>query len=70
MVYIIDRIEADYAVCEKENRSKINIPLAELHRGAKEGDCFKIEDNMVVFLVEETRIRKKLNANLQNKLFE
>jgi len=37
MQYIIDRIEGSLAVCEKEDGSFEDIPLAQLPKGAKEG---------------------------------
>ena len=37
--YIIDRIEGSFAVCEAENKTMRNVPLADLPEGAVEGDC-------------------------------
>ncbi|MBQ9931555.1 MAG: DUF3006 domain-containing protein [Firmicutes bacterium] len=37
MKYIVDRIEADLAVCEDENEEMVNIPLKSLPEGVKEG---------------------------------
>ncbi|WP_244833848.1 DUF3006 domain-containing protein [Clostridium sp. BJN0001] len=55
MPYVIDRIEGQYAVCEKENGEMINIPLKKIKGNFKEGyilltdgDNFKIDKKLTV----------------------
>ena len=50
---IVDRIEADFAVCEIEEGSFTDIPLKALPNGVKEGDVIKISVE-----AEETEKRK------------
>lgn len=65
--YIIDRFEDIYAVCEKEDKSFINIPKSILPEYIKEGDCI-IQKEDGTFSVDvserlerEHRIREKMN---------
>lgn len=68
--YIIDRIEGKIAICEQENRETIEIPLMELYDGAKEGDCFALNDGIFKYDGTMTKDRRKRNIELQNNLFE
>ncbi len=56
---IIDRFESDYAVCEMEDRSFINIPKNKLPLEAKEGDCITLEDGSYSLDYERTIERKR-----------
>jgi len=64
---IIDRIEGDYAVCENDDKTFIDIPLSDLPDGVKEGDILVIDENggytIDARAKEErlTEIRKKMN---------
>jgi len=62
---IVDRIEADFAVCEIEEGSFTDIPLKALPNGVKEGDVIKISVE-----AEETEKRKSNINNLMNNLFK
>ena len=64
-VLIVDRIEADFAVCEIEEGSFTDIPLKALPNGVKEGDVIKISVE-----AEETEKRKSNINNLMNNLFK
>ena len=61
---IVDRIEADFAVCEIEEGNFADVPLKALPNGVKEGDVIKISVE-----TEETEKRKKNINNLMNSLF-
>ncbi|MDR0248918.1 MAG: DUF3006 domain-containing protein [Oscillospiraceae bacterium] len=37
MTLIVDRIEGGFAVCEDDGQNTVNLPLAELPEGAREG---------------------------------
>lgn len=62
---IIDRFEGDFAVCETENLSFIDIPKAVLPEEAKEGDVIAISIDK-----SETDKRKEKIAGLMNSLFK
>jgi len=65
MRVIIDRFEGDFAVCEKEDRTMLNIKREKLPPAAKEGDALIIERNTISIDASETTRRK----NIVNKLF-
>lgn len=62
---IVDRIEADFAVCEIEEGNFADIPLKALPDGIEEGDVIKISVE-----TEETEKRKKNINHLMNSLFK
>lgn len=67
---IIDRFEADFAVCEKHGREMVNIPIADLPTGSKPGDVINIIDGEYVINPEETKKRKEDVQNRFSKLFK
>ena len=62
---IVDRIEADFAVCEIEEGRFADIPLKALPNGVKEGDVIHISVE-----TEETEKRKNNINNLMKSLFK
>lgn len=58
MKLIIDRFEGAYAVCEKENRQMINIPINSIPLEAKEGTVIIINNDKITIDFEETNRRK------------
>lgn len=62
---IIDRFEGDFAVCETDDLEFVNIPIAALPCGAKEGDVFTISIDK-----SETDKRKEKIEGLMNSLFK
>jgi hypothetical protein len=69
MKYIIDRFEADFAVCETETGEIINIKKATLPNNIKEGSIIKkTETGYIIDKTEEqTKIAKI--KELEKKLF-
>ena len=65
MRVIIDRFEGDFAVCEKEDRTMLNIKRDKLPSDAKEGDALIINGDTIT--VDTTTTEKRKNA--VNKLF-
>lgn len=65
MMWIIDRTEGSFAVCEYETNKTIQIPLCALPDGATEGDALSIEINP-----EATKVRKKKINELESSLFK
>lgn len=63
-ILIVDRIEADFAVCEIEEGSFADIPLKALPNGVKEGDVIHISVEH-----SETEKRKKNINSLMDSLF-
>lgn len=59
MKVIIDRFEGDMAVCEKTDRTMIDIIRKDIPKAAKEGDVLIIDGNHIIIDVEETKKRKK-----------
>lgn len=57
---IIDRFEGPYAVCEKEDRTMMDIKRIDIPMGAKEGYVLKIEENNVVS-IDEDETKKRIN---------
>jgi len=68
--YIVDRFEGCYAVCEKEDKSFINIKKDILPPDTKEGDIL-IENNGDFYIdTEATEARKQLIRKKLDSLFE
>jgi Protein of unknown function (DUF3006) len=70
MKVTIDRFEGDYAVCEKSDRSMINIPKANLPKNAKEGDVLNIEGKVIRLDSSETNKRKTQIHDLADELWK
>jgi hypothetical protein len=68
MQLIIDRFEGDMAVCEKPDRTMINIPRNQLPAGAREGDTLIMDEQSIRIDVEETARRNKRIADRFNRL--
>lgn len=66
MKVIIDRFEVNFAVCEKENKTMIDIPKEILPEEAKEGDVLNIN---ISIDTEETENRKKLIEELTKDIW-
>jgi hypothetical protein len=61
MQYIIDRIEGNLAVCEREDGGLAHIPLHELPGGIREGSVLRFEDGAwALDLLAESERRKRL----------
>ena len=59
MKVVIDRFEGQYAVCEKPDRSMIDIERSKLPVEAKEVDVLVLQENNITIDKEETEERKK-----------
>ena len=59
MTVIVDRFEENFAVCEKEDGSLINIKRDVIPKEVKEGDVLIINKNLIAIDKEETDRRKK-----------
>jgi hypothetical protein len=70
MKVTIDRFEGDFAVCEKPDRTMINIKKEKLPAEAKEGDVLVIEGDKIQIDAGGTAKRKKRIENLMNDLWK
>lgn len=70
MKVIIDRFEGSYVVCEKEDRTMIEIKSIDLPSEAKEGDVLVIDNNMITIDIEETEKRHRDIQILTEDLWE
>lgn len=70
MIYIIDRIEECFAVCEDEEGDMVNLELSKLPIDVKEGDV--LIENAGIFEIsrEETEKRKAKIKEKMNKLWK
>ncbi len=59
MQVIIDRFEGNFAVCERPDRTMLNIPRNKLPAGAREGDVLIFEGNNIRLDPTATLKRKK-----------
>ena len=58
MRVIIDRFEKEFAVCEKDDMSMINILRLKLPQEAKEGDILLVDGDNIIVDIEATKIRR------------
>jgi hypothetical protein len=70
MKVIIDRFEGNLAICEKPDRSMIEIPRKRLPVGVKEGDVLIIEGDKIQIDEAETFARRKKASDLLNELWK
>lgn len=59
MRVVIDRFEENYAVCEKEDRTMINLEKKLLPNGAKEGDVLVLKNEAIS--IDKAATQKKKN---------
>ena len=69
MQLIIDRFECDYAVCEKEDGSMLDVKKSEIPISAKEGDVLDLIDGKFCINHEETESRRRIIDEKVRKLF-
>ena len=69
MIVVIDRFEGSFAVCEKEDRTILNIKEECIPEGAKEGDVLDIQGDKISIDTKETEKRKKEIEELTKDLW-
>lgn len=67
--YIVDRIEGDLAVCERDDMEFFDIPLAKLPEGLKVGDCLVFENDAWRIDADETEMRRRQIEEKMRTLF-
>ena len=70
MKVTIDRFEGEFAVCEQEDRTIVNILKDNIPQDAKEGDILFIEGDSISIDVEGTAERKKRINRLMDDLWK
>ncbi|APC40212.1 DUF3006 domain-containing protein [Clostridium estertheticum] len=70
MNVIIDRFEGNYAVCEKEDRTMIDIKKSKIPSIAKEGDVLSIDNDVIIIDIEKTKKRLNEIQKLTKGLWE
>ncbi len=70
MTIVIDRFEGQFAVCESEDKSIIDIEINKLPEGAKEGDVLFVEGESITINNEATKMRKKKLQKMMDDLWE
>jgi hypothetical protein len=70
MRVIIDRFEGDFAVCEKADRTMLNVKRETLPPDAKEGDALIIEGDTISIDIANTEKRKNIVRKLFADLFQ
>lgn len=70
-IYIVDRIEENFAVCEKNGETIVDLKLSDLPESVHEGSVLKQLKNGIFFedKEEEERLREEANA-LTDDLFD
>ena len=68
---IVDRLEEDFAVCEKEDGSFVNIPLGQIAGAVREGDLL-VSLEQGGYQVDEaaTKARRENMSKRQRSIFE
>lgn len=66
--FIVDRLEGEYAVCEKEDKSFLDIPLKHLPDGVKEGNILIFEKGNYRINSDETRIKRQEVSDLLDSI--
>lgn len=72
ILFILDRFEGEYAVCQLSSGACRNLARVELPRGAKEGDVLRPLANgtYAVDAAETIRRRRAANELLKSLLYE
>ena len=69
MKVVIDRFEGDYAVCEKEDRTMMDVLRSSIPAQSKEGDVLNMEDGVITIDTEETDKRRKMIEELTKDIW-
>lgn len=69
MKITIDRFEGDYAICEKDDRSMLDIAKTKIPAAAKEGDVLEVSGNLITIDEKETAKRKEKIEDLTKSLW-
>lgn len=68
MKLIVDRFEGDYAICEREDGTMVDIEKHRLPEGVKEGHVLIIEGDDIIIDEKATEDRREHIRKLMEKL--
>ena len=66
----VDRFEGDFAICEKDDRTMIQIEKSRLPDTVREGDIIVVEDEGIYLDAAATKERKSRIEGLMKDLWE
>jgi len=66
----IDRFEGGFAVCEKEDRTMLNVKRDKLPANAKAGDVLIIKGDTIKIDTTSTAKRKRVVEKLMDNIFQ
>lgn len=69
-MYIIDRLEEEYAICENENEDICKIYKSLIQEEPREGDILIKKGDVYIIDKEETIKRRKMIKNKMKNIFE
>ena len=65
MVYIIDRFEGEYAICEDEDRNMVSVKRHDLPDDAREGDVIVYDgENFTIDRDEASRRKERIKRKM------
>lgn len=70
MMLVIDRFEGSFAVCEKEDRTMVNIPKEQIIGDPREGDVIVTSGNQYHIDRAETEKRREEIENLIKNMWK
>lgn len=69
MKIVIDRFEGPFAVCEKADRTFMDIRIDLLPHGVKEGDVLDMQGDKISIDIKETEKRRKKIEEITKNLW-
>lgn len=69
MKVIIDRFEDNYAVCECEDKTMMDIERSKLPEGVKEGSVLLVDGSSITLDENETLLRSERIKKMMNDLW-
>lgn len=70
MIITVDRIESEFAVCEREDGSIADIPLSKLPSEIKEGSVLEFVNGEYKINLEAQQERTAVISALQDSIFD
>jgi hypothetical protein len=67
---VIDRFEGDFAVCERDDRTMVNIARGKLPAGAKEGDVLAVAGDQLTIDHQATEERRRESERLASDFWK
>lgn len=70
MIVVVDRFEENFAVCECEDKTMINIEISKLPNNVREGDVLVIKKDNIEVDYNETKRRREEIEKLVADMWE